>query len=183
MGAGGGGYTGGFEGTTICCAYSVAGGAELPAADMRTHLATLIPRYMLPARWAVLDALPKNVNGKIDRPALRERFSAATATAATTPPRSPGGRPDGHCRPRRQQLRDQVGAGMSDRAGIDIPDAEADLLDAGLIDSLALVTLIVAFEDTFGVQLPLDDFDIDRFRSVASIADFLASLGAEPVRD
>jgi acyl carrier protein len=72
---------------------------------------------------------------------------------------------------------------MSDRAGIQIPVAEADLLDAGLIDSLALVTLIVAFEDTFGVQLPLDDFDIDRFRSVASIAEFLASLGAEPVRD
>ena len=81
------------------------------------------------------------------------------------------------------ELRDQVAAVMSDRAGIEVPDAEADLLDAGLIDSLALVTLIVAFEDTFGVQLPLDDFDIDRFRSVASIADFLASLGAEPVRD
>jgi D-alanine--poly(phosphoribitol) ligase subunit 2 len=79
------------------------------------------------------------------------------------------------------ELRDQVGVVMSDRAGIEVPDAEADLLDAGLIDSLALVTLIVAFEDTFGVQLPLDDFDIDRFRSVASIAAFLASLGAEPV--
>src|SRR3954469_24883020 len=76
-------------------------------------------------------------------------------------------------------LRDQVAAIMSDRAGIVVPDAEADLLDAGLIDSLALVTLIVAFEDTFGVQMPLDDFDIDRFRSVASIADLLTSLGAE----
>jgi acyl carrier protein len=80
------------------------------------------------------------------------------------------------------ELRDQVAAVMSDRAGIDFPDAETDLLDAGLIDSMALVTLIVAFEDTFAVQLPLEEFDIDRFRSVASIADFLASLGAEPVR-
>jgi acyl-coenzyme A synthetase/AMP-(fatty) acid ligase len=85
--------TGGFEGTTICCAYSVADGAELPAADIRKHVTALIPRYMLPTRWEVLDALPKNVNGKIDRPALRERFSAATA-ATTTPTRSPGGRPD-----------------------------------------------------------------------------------------
>lgn len=80
------------------------------------------------------------------------------------------------------ELRDQVTAVMSDQAGIDVPDTETDLLDAGLIDSMALVTIIVAFEDTFGVQLPLDDFEIDRFRSVASIADFLASLGAEPVR-
>ncbi|HTF12906.1 MAG TPA: acyl carrier protein [Asanoa sp.] len=80
------------------------------------------------------------------------------------------------------QLRDQVAAVVFDRAGIEVPDAEADLLEAGLIDSMALVTLIVAFEDTFGVQLPLDDFDIDRFRSVASISDLLASLGAEPMR-
>jgi acyl carrier protein len=81
------------------------------------------------------------------------------------------------------ELRHQVAAVMSDRAGIAVPAADTDLLDAGLIDSLALVTLIVAFEDTFGVQMPLDEFDIDRFRSVASITDFLASLGAEPVRD
>jgi acyl carrier protein len=80
------------------------------------------------------------------------------------------------------ELRDQVAAVVSDRANIEVPDAEADLIGAGLIDSLALVTLIVAFEDTFGVELPLDEFDIDRFRSVVSIADYLASLGAEPVR-
>jgi amino acid adenylation domain-containing protein len=90
--------TGGFEGTTICCAYSVADGAALPAADMRTHVTKLIPRYMLPARWEVLDALPKNINGKVDRPALRERFSTAATTAAatraTTASRSPGVGPD-----------------------------------------------------------------------------------------
>jgi amino acid adenylation domain-containing protein len=88
--------TGGFEGITICCAYSVADGAELPVAYMRKHVTALIPRYMLPARWEVLDALPKNINGKIDRPALRERFAAAAATKSTRPTtrRSPGGRPD-----------------------------------------------------------------------------------------
>jgi acyl-coenzyme A synthetase/AMP-(fatty) acid ligase len=63
---------------------------------MRKHVTALIPRYMLPARWEVLDALPKNINGKIDRPALRERFAAAAAAKSTRPTtrRSPGGRPD-----------------------------------------------------------------------------------------
>jgi amino acid adenylation domain-containing protein len=72
--------TGGFEGTTICCAYSVADGAELPTAEMRKHVTTLIPRYMLPARWERLAGLPKNINGKIDRPALREQFASAAGT-------------------------------------------------------------------------------------------------------
>jgi acyl-coenzyme A synthetase/AMP-(fatty) acid ligase len=88
--------TGGFEGITICCAYSVADGAELPVAYMRKYVTALIPRYMLPARWEVLNMLPKNVNGKIDRPALREQFIAAATTAATPPTRSAGGRPDAH---------------------------------------------------------------------------------------
>ena len=78
-------------------------------------------------------------------------------------------------------LRLQVAGVVAERIGIEIPDPETDLLEAGLIDSLALVTLIVALEDTFGVQLPLDDFDIDHFRSVSAIADFLTSLGAQPV--
>jgi acyl-coenzyme A synthetase/AMP-(fatty) acid ligase len=81
--------SGGFEGTTICCAYSVAEGAHLPAADIRKHVTTLIPRYMLPARWEVLPELPKNVNGKIDRPALRERFAAAHCSNPR-PPTSEG---------------------------------------------------------------------------------------------
>jgi acyl-coenzyme A synthetase/AMP-(fatty) acid ligase len=36
---------------------------------------------MLPARWARYDSLPKNGNGKIDRPRLRSAF-LTTANAA-----------------------------------------------------------------------------------------------------
>ncbi|MDF2975348.1 MAG: hypothetical protein K0S40_76 [Actinomycetospora sp.] len=71
---------GGFEGTTICGAYSVAEGHVLPPTEVRRVLTDLVPRYMLPARWAELEDLPHNVNGKIDRPALRERFAPAGAT-------------------------------------------------------------------------------------------------------
>ena len=53
-----------------------------------------------------------------------------------------------------------------------------DLIEAGLLDSLALVTLIVALEDEFAVALPLDDFDVDRFRSVDAMSAFLAAAGA-----
>jgi amino acid adenylation domain-containing protein len=67
---------GGFEGTAICCAYAPAAGADVQPAEVRKRLQKLLPTYMLPSRWHVLDVLPKNVNGKIDRRRLREHFEA-----------------------------------------------------------------------------------------------------------
>jgi len=66
--------SGGFEGTAICAAYVVGGGLEPP--QLKSALAASLPGYMLPARWMALEALPKNQNGKIDRPELRKRFTA-----------------------------------------------------------------------------------------------------------
>ncbi|TMQ27475.1 MAG: amino acid adenylation domain-containing protein [Candidatus Rokuibacteriota bacterium] len=68
--------TGGFEGAAICCAYAPAPGAPLTPVTLRQALAAVLPAYMLPARWRRLDTLPKNANGKIDRPALRAAFAA-----------------------------------------------------------------------------------------------------------
>jgi non-ribosomal peptide synthetase component F len=41
--------------------------------EMRAHLQTLVPRYMLPAAIIKLAAMPLTPNGKIDRKGLRER--------------------------------------------------------------------------------------------------------------
>jgi acyl-coenzyme A synthetase/AMP-(fatty) acid ligase len=65
----------GFEGKTICCAYALASGAELPPAALRRQLSRVLPRYMLPSLWEPMAALPKNVNGKVDRRLIGERFA------------------------------------------------------------------------------------------------------------
>jgi D-alanine--poly(phosphoribitol) ligase subunit 2 len=62
---------------------------------------------------------------------------------------------------------------IRDALSVDVPDGDTDLIESGLLDSLALVTLIVEIEQEFGVELPLDDFDVNRFRSVQRIAEFL----------
>ena len=67
----------GFEGWLICCAYVPAADLDLSVTSLREGLAKLVPSYMLPARWMRYDVLPKNDNGKIDRPRLRSQFTGA----------------------------------------------------------------------------------------------------------
>jgi amino acid adenylation domain-containing protein len=81
----------GFEGWTICCAYVPAPGAGAHPAELRSSLAHMLPGYMLPARWVSCSALPRNANGKLDRPALRRKFLRAAARPPVGEPHySPG---------------------------------------------------------------------------------------------
>jgi acyl-coenzyme A synthetase/AMP-(fatty) acid ligase len=75
---------GGFEGSMICCAYTPAAESQdVTPVSLRKALGRLVPSYMLPHRWMRYDALPRNANGKIDRPALRERFVEQTTGNST----------------------------------------------------------------------------------------------------
>jgi len=65
---------GGFEGTTICCAYVSSPDSELSTLSLKKHLSQVLPHYMLPVRWMALDRMPQNGNGKTDRPWLKEQF-------------------------------------------------------------------------------------------------------------
>jgi acyl-coenzyme A synthetase/AMP-(fatty) acid ligase len=76
---------GGFEGSMICCAYAPAAESQdVTPVTLRKAIARLVPSYMLPHRWMRYDSLPRNANGKIDRPALRDRFLEQTPTGNST---------------------------------------------------------------------------------------------------
>jgi amino acid adenylation domain-containing protein len=68
---------GGFEGWLICCAYVEQPGSHSTPSTLRKELEKKIPSYMIPVRWMASPALPKNANGKIDRPKLKELFLEA----------------------------------------------------------------------------------------------------------
>lgn len=76
----------------------------------------------------------------------------------------------------------QISELIRDQLSIDVPAPDTDLLESGLLDSLALVMLITALEDAFACELPLDDFEIDQFRSVEQIVGFLRSAGVLEAR-
>ncbi|HEX9704682.1 MAG TPA: acyl carrier protein [Gemmatimonadales bacterium] len=63
---------------------------------------------------------------------------------------------------------------FAEKFAIRVDSPLADLLDTGLIDSLTLVDLLLEVEQRFGVSLPLEELDIEDFRSVARIADLIA---------
>lgn len=61
---------------------------------------------------------------------------------------------------------------------VQVPSEEADLIESGLIDSLALVELLFAIEREFSVSLPLDDLEIENFRSVNRISEVIVAAQA-----
>jgi amino acid adenylation domain-containing protein len=72
----------GFEGSTICCAYVSKTGVDVTPIALRRALSGLLPTYMLPARWLAFTEFPRNANGKIDRPRLRQVFATHAAQAS-----------------------------------------------------------------------------------------------------
>ncbi len=72
---------------------------------------------------------------------------------------------------------------LRDALAIELPSPDTDLLDAGLLDSLTLVQLLVEVEQEFTVEIPLDDFDPDQFRTASSIARFVGALSPATTGD
>jgi D-alanine--poly(phosphoribitol) ligase subunit 2 len=60
----------------------------------------------------------------------------------------------------------------------DVPSIDLDLFDTGVLDSLAFVELLLQLEQQFGVSTSVDDIEVDNFKSIACIANFLLARGA-----
>ena len=71
------------------------------------------------------------------------------------------------------QLHDKIARLLSDKIQIEASSIEADLVETGLLDSLKLVELMTSLEDEFGITISFDEIEIDNFRSVASIAEYV----------
>lgn len=51
-----------------------------------------------------------------------------------------------------------------------------DLFEAGYLDSLGIVSLMVALENEFGITLSLESVDLESFRTVESINQLITPL-------
>ena len=63
---------------------------------------------------------------------------------------------------------------------IDAPSIDADLFDSGVLDSLAFVELLLRLEQEFGVSVSVDDLELDNFRTIGRIAQFVEARTTVP---
>ncbi len=72
-------------------------------------------------------------------------------------------------------LQGRIARLFADRLNLEIPSAETDLFETGALDSMGFVELLAQLEREFRVEVALGDIEMDNFRSIARIADFVAA--------
>lgn len=58
-------------------------------------------------------------------------------------------------------------------ADLEVPAADAELFETGVLDSMGMVDLLTKLEERFGIEIDIDELDLDAFQTPASIAAFL----------
>jgi acyl carrier protein len=71
-------------------------------------------------------------------------------------------------------LRQQISRLFADSLNRPVPSVDLDLFESGVLDSGTFIELLLHLELDFGVRASAADLDLDRFRSISCIADFVA---------
>jgi amino acid adenylation domain-containing protein len=145
-------------------AYVRPDGGTPPTADaLRGHLQGLLPAYMVPSAYVVLDEYPRTPNGKVDRRALPRPDAAAGAeTAAFVPPRD--------------ALEETIAAIWREVLGVERVGVNDSFFDLGG-HSLLLTQVHGKVRERVASDVPL--MVLFRFPTVRSLAEHLGSASGE----
>ncbi|RKG91961.1 non-ribosomal peptide synthetase [Corallococcus terminator] len=130
----------------------------LTASDLRTHVQGLLPSHMVPTAFVLLDSLPLNANGKVDRRALPQPEESTQADDTGVAPRTP----------LEQQVAD-LWAQVLTRTSISVT---ASFFDLGG-HSLLAAQLVSKLSEHFQLKVPLQV--LFQSPTVAALAQWLQS--------
>ncbi len=132
--------------------------------ELRSYLLQRLATFKVPHQIAIMDALPRNPVGKVDRLALAEAAAARLAGSGThTPPRN-----------RIEEFLVRLWEKELNVPDIGVHDDFAHL--GG--DSLSSLRVITAVETALGMVMPDDIFD--DFSPISRFAERLGKLGVDP---
>ncbi|MEE1781909.1 amino acid adenylation domain-containing protein, partial [Streptomyces sp. SP17BM10] len=121
-------------------AYAVpANGAEPQAAELRAQAAAALPEYMVPSAFVLVERLPLNPNGKLDRRALPAPDFGAAAGAGRAP---------------RDEREEQVAGLFAEVLGVPRVSIDDGFFDLGG-HSLLATREVSRVRTLFGVELPV----------------------------
>jgi nonribosomal peptide synthetase protein BlmX len=126
------------EGQIIAAYIATVPGGEVTVGRLRQYVADRLPRYMIPAAWVVLDALPLTRTGKVD-------------LAALPAPGIDGPRPAAPPREGTEQL---VAAIWEQVLGVDSVGAHDEFFEIGG-ESLRAMQVVTKVNQVFGIDLPV----------------------------
>lgn len=64
-----------------------------------------------------------------------------------------------------------------------VPSPTTDLLESGILDSMALIDLLASLEERFGLNVNVIDLDFEHFRSIQTIERFVSSCSRQMARN
>ncbi|BBC66060.1 hypothetical protein MMRN_29560 [Mycobacterium marinum] len=141
--------------------YTTTSGTGLDTTDIRASLGQVLPAYMVPAAFVVIDALPLTVNGKLDRRALPAPDYTTTSAQAYVAPQGP--------------VEEVLASLYAQILGVDGVSAADSFFDLGG-DSLSAMRLVAAANTTLHTGLRVADvFDTPTITGLAQ------RVGADPV--
>ena len=79
------------------------------------------------------------------------------------------------------RLRERIAGVFSGALHLEVPAFDTDLFETGVLDSLAFVELLLHLEREFGVTTSVDDLEVETFRSIDNIAEFVISRAGDAV--
>ena len=123
-------------------AYVVPAGPQCDAASAKTYVASRLPDYMVPSLVVLMDALPVNASGKVDRAKL----------PAPEPVRPDLGR--NYVEPQ-TPLQRTIAAIWAEALGLDRVGVHDDFLELGG-DSLIATQIVARIWETFSTEVPFE---------------------------
>ncbi|MEG4940350.1 non-ribosomal peptide synthetase [Microcoleus sp. F4-D5] len=122
---------------------------------LRQHLISKIPQYMVPNKFVLLNEMPLNPNGKVDRTAL-QNMPTPTETTIPQKPRTP--------------LAIAIGAFFAEALRVEKVDLDKDFFELGG-HSLLAAQVLLQIKEAFGVHFDLSAFSSAEGTTAASLAE------------
>jgi acyl carrier protein len=70
-------------------------------------------------------------------------------------------------------ISERVGRIFTERLNVELPGSDADLIEQGILDSLALVNFLLYLEQEFGLQPEIETLEFENFRTIERITEYV----------